>query len=90
MVLTATWEYWSGERSRVHNCYNGIGTWFYQAMGGLRRRMKSIPGYQRCIHSILQIPRGLTWAKMATDTPDGRDLLVDWELTENTYGSSSG
>ena len=27
---TATWEYWSGERSRVHNCYNGIGTWFYQ------------------------------------------------------------
>ena len=28
---TTTWEYWSGERSRVHNCYNGIGTWFYQA-----------------------------------------------------------
>ena len=38
---TATWEYWSGERSRVHNCYNGIGTWFYQALGiPLRRRLR--------------------------------------------------
>ena len=42
---TATWEYWSGERSRVHNCYNGIGTWFYQALGGLRTD-SSHPGYE--------------------------------------------
>ena len=41
---TTTWEYWSGERSRVHNCYNGIGTWFYQALGGLRTD-PALPGY---------------------------------------------
>ena len=42
---TATWEYWSGERSRVHNCYNGIGTWFYQAVGGIRLD-EAKPGYR--------------------------------------------
>ena len=32
---STTWEYWSGERSKVHNCFNGIGTWFCQAIGGI-------------------------------------------------------
>ena len=77
---TATWEYWSGERSRVHNCYNGIGTWFYQAIGGLRID-ESIPGYQH-VFIDPQIPKGLTWAKMAKDTPYGV-IAVDWELTDN-------
>ena len=30
---TTTWEHWNGARSRIHNCYNGIGSWFYQAAG---------------------------------------------------------
>ena len=77
---TATWEYWSGERSRVHNCYNGIGTWFYQAIGGLRID-ESVPGYQH-VFIDPQIPKGLTWAKMAKDTPYGV-IAVDWELTDN-------
>ena len=77
---TATWEYWSGERSRVHNCYNGIGTWFYQAIGGLRID-ESVPGYQH-VFIDPQIPKGLTWAKMAKDTPYGV-IVVDWELTDN-------
>ena len=33
---TTTWEHWNGSRSRIHNCYNGIGSWFYQALGGIR------------------------------------------------------
>lgn len=37
-----TWESWDcgrpgkEDRSRVHNCYNGIGIWFYQALAGIR------------------------------------------------------
>lgn len=39
---TTTWESWDcgrpgkEDRSRVHNCYNGIGIWFYQALAGIR------------------------------------------------------
>ena len=51
----------------MHNCYNGIGTWFYQAIGGLRID-ESVPGYQH-VFIDPQIPKGLTWAKMAKDTP---------------------
>ena len=25
---TTTWEHWAGDRSRIHNCFNGIGAWF--------------------------------------------------------------
>ena len=42
---TATWESWDGERSRIHNCYNGIGTWFYQAVAGIRPD-ENAPGYR--------------------------------------------
>lgn len=39
---TTTWESWDcgrpgkEDRSHVHNCYNGIGIWFYQALAGIR------------------------------------------------------
>ena len=33
---TTTWEYWSGKRSHIHNCYNAIGAWFYQGLAGIR------------------------------------------------------
>ena len=39
---TTTWESWDcgrpgkEDRSRVHNCYNGIGIWFYQALAGIQ------------------------------------------------------
>lgn len=77
---TATWEYWSGERSRVHNCYNGIGTWFYQAVGGLRLD-EAAPGY-RHVFIDPQIPTGLTWAKITKESPYG-EIVVRWELKEN-------
>lgn len=77
---TATWEYWSGERSRVHNCYNGIGTWFYQALGGIRPD-ESAPGY-RHVYIEPQIPTGVTWVKSTKETPYGT-IAVHWELKDN-------
>ena len=48
---TTTWESWDcgrpgkEDRSRVHNCYNGIGIWFYQAIAGIRPDPEQ-PGYK--------------------------------------------
>ena len=78
---TTTWEYWSGERSRIHNCYNGIGKWFYQAVGGIRTDENN-PGYK---HFFIdpQIPTGVTWAKASVNSPYG-EISVDWKIeTEN-------
>lgn len=77
---TTTWEYWSGERSRVHNCYNGIGTWFYQAVGGLRPDERN-PGY-RHVFIDPQIPEGVTWAHTTKETPYGT-IIVRWEVKED-------
>ncbi|MBE8715340.1 family 78 glycoside hydrolase catalytic domain [Sphingobacterium hungaricum] len=77
---STTWEYWSGERSRIHNCYNGIGTWFYQAIGGIRVDEQN-PGY-RHIYISPQIPKGLTWANTTIDTPYGH-VKVNWKLSAN-------
>jgi len=77
---SATWEHWNGDRSRIHNCYNGIGAWFYQAVGGIRTDEK-YPGYQRIIISP-QIPDGIDWAKTSKETPFGT-LSVNWEVKEN-------
>lgn len=77
---TATWEHWNGDRSRLHNCYNGIGSWFYQAIGGIRPDERE-PGYKK-IWIDPQIPEGITWAKTSKETPYGL-LTVDWEIKEN-------
>ncbi|MFT0284664.1 family 78 glycoside hydrolase catalytic domain [Bacteroides thetaiotaomicron] len=77
---TATWEYWSGERSRVHNCYNGIGTWFYQAIGGLKLD-EAAPGY-RHVFIDPQIPTGVTWARITKESPYG-EIAVRWELKDS-------
>ncbi len=74
---TATWEYWNGERSRVHNCYNGIGMWFYQAVGGLRTDPDA-PGYRHVIIEP-QIPTGVTWCKITKATPYGM-IKLDWKI----------
>ncbi len=77
---TTTWEYWSGERSRVHNCYNGIGSWFYQAVGGIMPDVKN-PGY-RHVYIEPQIPQGVTWAKTTKESPYGT-IRTNWELKGN-------
>lgn len=74
---STTWEYWSGERSRMHNCYNGIGTWFYEAVGGIRVDENN-PGYKH-VYIEPQIPTGVTWAKTTKETPYGT-IAVNWRL----------
>ncbi|MDR0560344.1 MAG: glycoside hydrolase family 78 protein [Prevotellaceae bacterium] len=73
---TTTWESWNRDRSRIHNCYNGIGSWFYQAIGGIRPD-EANPGY-RHVFIEPQIPEGVSWAKVTKETPYGT-IAVNWE-----------
>lgn len=73
---TTTWEDWNRSRSRIHNCYNGIGYWFYQALAGIRPDEKA-PGYR---HFFIepQIPSKMDWVKATKDTPYG-EIEVEWK-----------
>lgn len=73
---TGTWEHWNANRSRLHNCYNGIGSWFYQALGGIR---PAAPGYREVIVSP-QCPEGIDWVRVTKETPYG-PLRVSWQRT---------
>ena len=72
---TTTWESWScgmegkEDRSRVHNCYNGIGIWFYQALAGIRPDPEQ-PGYK---HFFIdpQPCEDIEWVKATKPTPHG-------------------
>lgn len=75
---TAIWESWNGERSRLHNCYNGIGSWFYQALGGI---IPTQPGYKRVTINP-QTPKGISWVEVSEETPYG-NLHVRWKRNEN-------
>lgn len=78
---TTTWESWNRDRSRIHNCYNGIGTWFYQALAGIRPDVDA-PGYR---HFFIepQFPHGMEWAKASQHTPYG-DVSVAWTRDTET------
>lgn len=73
---TTTWESWNRSRSHIHNCYNGIGFWFYQALAGIRPDAEA-PGYR---HFFIepQIPSGLEWVKATKSTPYG-EIAVSWK-----------
>ena len=79
---TTTWEHWNGQRSHIHNCYNGIGSWFYQALGGIIPDEEQ-PGYK---HFFIrpQIPEKVSWAEASKDTPYG-PLSVRWEKEPSAY-----
>lgn len=79
---TTTWEHWNGERSHIHNCYNGIGSWFYQALGGIIPDEEQ-PGY-RHIFIQPQMVKGIEWVKVSKDTPFGK-LSVEWKLSDSKY-----
>ena len=72
---TTTWESWDcdrpgkEDRSRVHNCYNGIGIWFYQALAGIRPDEQQ-PGYK---HFFIdpQPCEGIEWVRCTKPTPYG-------------------
>ncbi len=76
---TTTWEHWNGRRSHIHNCFNGIGSWFYEAVGGIRPMNA---GYKKVLIQP-QIPDGITWAKTSKETPYGT-LIVNWETKGET------
>ena len=77
---TGTWEDWDSPRSHFHNCYNGIGSWFYQALGGI---IPTQPGY-RSVRIDPQHPRGLEWVKVTRQTPYGT-ILVHWRQEAGAY-----
>jgi hypothetical protein len=45
---TATWEHWNGDASRIHNCYNNIGSWFIQGLAGIYPDTEK-PGFKNAI-----------------------------------------
>ena len=77
---TTTWESWDcgrpgkEDRSRVHNCYNGIGTWFYQAIAGIRPDHNQ-PGYKHFFVDP-QPCNGIEWVKCTKPTQYG-DIRVE-------------
>ena len=72
---TTTWESWDcgrpgkEDRSRVHNCYNGIGIWFYQALAGIRPDPEQ-PGYKHFFVDP-QPCNGIEWVRATKPTPYG-------------------
>ncbi|MBR5296477.1 MAG: family 78 glycoside hydrolase catalytic domain [Parabacteroides sp.] len=78
---TTMWEHWNGERSHIHNCYNGIGSWFYQALAGIRPDEQA-PGYK---HFFIepQMIESLTWVEASQNTPYGT-IKVRWEKNKQT------
>ena len=75
-----TWESWDcgrpgkEDRSRVHNCYNGIGTWFYQALAGIRPDPEQ-PGYKHFFVDPQPV-EGVDWVRCTKPTPYG-DIKVE-------------
>jgi alpha-L-rhamnosidase len=66
---TTTWEHWRGERSRIHNCYNAPGSWYYQSIGGIQP-LEAYPGYERFLLAP-RPPKALSWAIVTKETPYG-------------------
>ena len=89
---TTTWEYWYGGRSRIHNCFNGVGSWFIQAAGGILPD-EAAPGFKNVIVRP-QIPTGVEWVKTSKLTPygkvrsewrvDGDKMIFDVEIPANS------
>ena len=79
---TTTWEYWNGYRSRIHNCFNGIGSWFYEALGGITPDEQQ-PGYKHFFVAP-QPAKGLTHVKVSKPTPYG-DVCSEWKIENNEF-----
>jgi len=77
---TATWEYWHGRRSYIHNCFNGIGTWFYQALAGIRPDADA-PGYR---HFTIrpQYAQLINHVRATKECPYG-EIAVEWTKSGN-------
>ena len=79
---TTTWEHWNARRSRIHNCYNGIGSWFYQALAGI------VPDEDKVAYRHFfirpQMADGISFVRALQPTPYG-DIKVEWNLSKATF-----
>lgn len=80
---TGVWEHWDGRRSRLHNCFNGILSWFYQALGGI---VPEEPGYRK-VRIEPQLPDGIDWVEVRQETPYGPVEAVHRRLPDGTIQS---
>ena len=74
---TTTWEEWKTPRSKIHNCFNGIGSWFIQALGGIQPTWDA-PGYKEILIRP-QLPEGMEWVKVSKETPYG-EVCSSWKV----------
>ena len=58
----------------MHNCYNGVGVWFYQALAGIRPDPAQ-PGYRHFFVDP-QPCEGVEWVRASKPTPYG-DIRVE-------------
>ncbi len=79
---TTTWEHWNAQRSRIHNCYNGIGSWFYQALAGIVPN-DSTQAYRK-FYIRPQMADGISFVRALKPTPYG-DIVVEWNLSESRF-----
>ncbi|MBR4994503.1 MAG: family 78 glycoside hydrolase catalytic domain [Alistipes sp.] len=79
---TTTWEYWDAGRSRIHNCFNGVGSWFIQAAGGILPDAESV-GFKH-INLRPQVPAGVEWVKTSKQTPYGT-VRSEWQQSDKLY-----
>ena len=78
---TTTWEHWDGQRSHIHNCYNGIGTWFYRGLGGILPDAEQ--GYA---HLTLRpaVTGDVMWVQARQETVAGT-VQSDWRIQGNRF-----
>lgn len=79
---TTTWEHWEATRSRIHNCYNGIGSWFYQALGGIVPD-EAAPGYRHFFIKPQPVD-GISNVRVSKNTPYG-NISIDWHKDANKF-----
>lgn len=76
---TTTWEHWDGLRSHIHNCYNGIGVWFYQGLAGIRPDTAN-PGF-RHFHVHPAVVGDITWVN-ATYLSCIGCIVSNWQVVD--------
>lgn len=78
---TATWEHWGGQRSRIHNCFNSIGSWFIQGLAGIRPDT-SRPGFKNAIIKPALL-KELSYVEGSHDTAYGT-IHSSWKRNGDT------
>ncbi len=75
---TAIWEYWGNHSSRIHNCYNNIGSWFYQGLAGIYPDPAG-PGFRQVIIRPALL-RDLKQVRATYDSVQGK-IECAWKFT---------